>query len=75
MHLVKPRQATRDRPDIVVEVLSPGTKANDRGRKLRMFAQYGVPEYWIIDPDACTLEILSLRGEHYRDGSGAERRG
>jgi Uma2 family endonuclease len=63
--LVKPRGATRDRPDIVVEVLSPITEANDRGRKLRMFARYGVPEYWIIDPDVCTLEILSLQGEQY----------
>jgi Uma2 family endonuclease len=65
-HLVKPRTATRARPDIAIEILSPSTRSNDRGRKLRMFAHYGVPEYWIIDPDACTLEILSLEGEHYR---------
>ena len=33
----------------MIEVLSPGTRANDRGRKLQMFAHYGVPEYWIVD--------------------------
>jgi Uma2 family endonuclease len=66
IHLIKPSGATRVRPDIVVEILSPSTKGNDRGRKLRMFEQYGVPEYWIIDGDACTLEILSLEGVHYR---------
>lgn len=64
--LVRPRRmVTRDRPDIAVEVLSPSTAANDRGCKKRMFARFGVPEYWIVDADACTLEILSLQGEHY----------
>ena len=62
-HVIKPDKVTRDRPDIAVEVLSPGTKRNDRGRKLRMFARYGVPEYWILDPVEHTLEILSLRGD------------
>jgi Uma2 family endonuclease len=66
IHLLKPRATTRVRPDIAVEILSPSTKSNDRGRKLRMFERYGVPEYWIIDGDDCTLEILSLEGEHYR---------
>jgi Uma2 family endonuclease len=64
-HVVKPDKVTRDRPDIAVEVLSPGTERNDRGRKLRMFARYGVPEYWILDPVEHTLEILSLRGDFY----------
>jgi Uma2 family endonuclease len=64
-HLIKPDKVTRDRPDLAVEVLSPGTEGNDRGRKLRMFARYGVPEYWILDPVDHTLEILSLRGDFY----------
>jgi Uma2 family endonuclease len=64
-HLVQLDTVTRDRPDLTVEVLSPGTEENDRGRKLRMFARYGVPEYWILDPVEHTLEILSLRGDFY----------
>jgi Uma2 family endonuclease len=64
-HVVNPGKVTRDRPDLAVEVLSPGTESNDRGRKLRMFARYGVPEYWILDPVEHTLEILSLRGDLY----------
>jgi Uma2 family endonuclease len=55
----------RHRPDIVVEILSPTTEGNDKGRKLRMFARYEVPEYWMIDTDERTLEIRSLRGEFY----------
>jgi Uma2 family endonuclease len=64
-HLINPDKVTRDRPDLAVEVLSPGTESNDRGRKLRMFARYGVPEYWILDPVDHTLEVLSLRGSFY----------
>ena len=50
LHLLRLDAVTRAVPDIVVEVLSPSTAAIDRGRKMRMFARYGVPEYWIVDP-------------------------
>jgi Uma2 family endonuclease len=52
-------------PDIVVEVLSPSTASNDRGRKMRMFLRYNVPEYWIVDPVAERIEIYSLAGTEY----------
>jgi Uma2 family endonuclease len=74
-HLIKPRELTRDRPDIAVEVLSPTTRGNDLGRKLRMFARYEVPEYWILDADQRTLDIRSLRGAFYEvtvKASGAD---
>lgn len=56
---------TRDRPDIAVEVLSPSTTATDRGKKLQMFARYGVPEYWIVDPKGCRIEVLTLGDAGY----------
>jgi Uma2 family endonuclease len=65
-HLIKPRVATRYRPDIAVEVLSPTTKSNDLGRKLRMFARYEVPEYWILDTDQRTIDVRTLRGSFYQ---------
>ncbi len=52
-------------PDLAVEVLSPSTTSNDRGRKMRMFQRYGVPEYWIVDPIAETLEIYRLAESAY----------
>jgi Uma2 family endonuclease len=60
-HLVDMRAATHVRPDLAVEVLSPSTAARDRGRKMAMFANYGVPEYWIVDPVNNTLEVHALR--------------
>jgi Uma2 family endonuclease len=37
-------------PDLVVEVLSPGTATYDQRRKLGWFRRYGVRECWIVDP-------------------------
>ena len=59
-HLVQLDAPIRDAPDLAVEILSPSTAATDRGRKMQMFARYGVREYWIIDPVEERLEIHTL---------------
>ena len=53
------------RPDLVVEIVSKSSRRYDRVTKLRWYAGLGVPEYWIIDPEARTLEDLVLHGETY----------
>lgn len=52
-------------PDLVVEVVSPGTGGIDRVRKMALYASAGVPEYWIADPRRKTFVINVLRGEEY----------
>ncbi len=52
----------RGAPDMVVEILSPATAERDRTIKLDLYAQHGVKEYWIVDPDARKITVL-LRGE------------
>ncbi len=47
-------------PDLVVEVLSPSTRANDRGKKMVSYALGGIPFYWIVDPTARSLEEYRL---------------
>lgn len=47
-------------PDLVVEVASPSTAIYDRREKCDMYARAGVPEYWIADPVARTVEMLVL---------------
>jgi Uma2 family endonuclease len=55
----------RGLPDLVVEILSPGSIRTDRVKKLKLYAAYGIPEYWIISPGKRTIEILTLRAGQY----------
>jgi len=48
-------------PDLVVEVLSPSSIRMDRYRKLALYRDFKIPEYWIVDPAAGSIEVLSLR--------------
>ena len=82
------REIVRERlegaPDLVVEVLSPGTSRRDRGEKLRLYSQAGVREYWVVDPAERQIEFLANRegdfvvvlpaGETYRSPAVPEIR-
>jgi Uma2 family endonuclease len=45
-------------PDLVVEILSPGTRRRDLGRKRAVYDREGVCEYWIVDPEARSITAL-----------------
>ena len=70
-HLVDFDAPTRSAPDLAVEILSPSTRANDRGRKMAMFARFGVQEYWIADPAAACIEVYQLQDTAYRVAAAA----
>lgn len=46
--------------DLVIEVVSPESRARDRGEKFYEYEQGGVGEYWIIDPIRNKLEAYRL---------------
>jgi Uma2 family endonuclease len=46
-------------PDLVVEILSPSTAGRDKVLKRTLYGKYGVREYWMVDPGASTVEILT----------------
>jgi len=52
-------------PDLLVEVLSPGTARRDRGEKLSLYAQSGVREYWVVDPHERQVEFLVNEGGRF----------
>lgn len=53
-------------PDLIVEVLSPGTAKNDKGYKKDLYEKSGVHEYWIVDPSVRSIEAYILTGGKYR---------
>jgi Uma2 family endonuclease len=52
-------------PTLVVEILSPSTTRIDRSRKRQLYAQHGIPYYWIVDPEAGTIEAHGLAEGRY----------
>jgi Uma2 family endonuclease len=74
-HLVHPERAISDPPDLCVEVLSETSRRIDRVDKFAQYARGGVSHYWIVDPDAETIEAFELANKAYdlaAHGSGRE---
>ncbi len=52
-------------PDLVVEILSPGTAAKDLGPKRDLYEEYGVRELWIVHPVEGTIALHVLENGKY----------
>jgi Uma2 family endonuclease len=68
------RKANRAAPDLAIEILSPATAVNDRGRKMQLLARHRVREYWLVDPDTTTIEVYGLNGQQFALASTATGR-
>ncbi len=53
--------------DLVMEIVSgsPSDRERDLVQKRHDYAQAGIPEYWIVDPDEGAITVLWLEGEAY----------
>ena len=54
-------------PDLLVEILSPTTSLRDRREKLALYERFGVPEYWIVNPERTTVQVIRLSGGGYAE--------
>lgn len=59
LHIVTSR-GIEGPPDMVAEILSPGSRNKDKVIKLRTYARFGIREYWIVDTEAQTMELYTL---------------
>ena len=62
-------------PDLAMEVISEGSWQRDRIQKKALYEQFGLPEYWIVDPDSRSIEVFVLVSGGYQlhgKVSGAE---
>ena len=60
-------------PDLIVEVLSPGTANDDKGKKKKVYEACGVKEYFIVDP--VSGEVISLYGKNNKFEEGMPQKG
>ena len=54
-------------PNLLVEILSEGTATRDRRQKLSLYERFGLPEYWIVDPETETVLVFRLEVGKYPD--------
>jgi Uma2 family endonuclease len=52
-------------PTLAVEILSPATTLIDRSTKHQLYARYGVPFFWLVDPEGRTVDAFVLGPEGY----------
>jgi Uma2 family endonuclease len=60
--------------DLVVEIVSPDNPERDTHDKRLDYAEVGIPEYWIVDPEQKTVTVLQLIDQAYSE-HGVFRRG
>jgi Uma2 family endonuclease len=58
-------EGCRGAPDLVVEVLSPGNRAEEMVRKFNLYMKAGIREYWVVAPESKTVQSFVLQNGAY----------
>lgn len=53
-------------PDLIIEILSPATGYYDLTEKKEIYAEFGVKEYWIVDPKKQWVEFYSNESKKFK---------
>jgi Uma2 family endonuclease len=62
-------QPLRFPPSLIIESVSRGHERHDRVTKRRHYAEFGVPNYWILDAFEKSLECLVLKNSQYEQNA------
>ncbi len=54
-------------PDLIVEISSDSTAGRDETLKRQLYAECGVQEYWLVDPEARTITVMLLGEDGYAE--------
>lgn len=55
-------------PDLVVEILSASTEQRDKKLKMDLYARYGIPGYWIVDPnEKLVFQYIFKENRYFRN--------
>lgn len=53
-------------PDWIIEIVSPSTSSQDYVRKLNLYMDAGVREYWIVDPSKSSIFVYYLEKKNFK---------
>ena len=59
------KRACEGVPDLLVEIISPSTFHRDSVEKFQLYEQFGVKEYWLIEPANQVIEVFRLENDKY----------
>lgn len=62
-------------PDLIIEIVSPGSIIRDRVQKKAIYEKAGIAEYWIVDPKYCAVEIYENTPSGFALFNAAEEEG
>lgn len=58
------RRGCKGTPDLVIEILSPSSRRHDRIVKLDLYQRAGVREYWVVNPEDRTVQVMLLKDSY-----------
>jgi Uma2 family endonuclease len=50
-------------PDLIIEILSPSTSKKDLNEKFQLYENFGIKEYWVVDPGNKFIQVFHLQSE------------
>ncbi|MBI5543204.1 MAG: Uma2 family endonuclease [Deltaproteobacteria bacterium] len=53
-------------PNVAVEIVSPSNRSDDELLKKALYAKWGIPEYWVVDPEHAQISVYRAEGGAYR---------
>ena len=56
-------------PILIIEIISPTNESHDRIRKYNVYMNFGVKEYWMINPKLKTIEVYVLEENEYNQSA------
>ena len=71
-HIITPANI-QGAPDLIVEIRSDSTAERDETLKRKLYAERGVKEFWLVDPEAMTITVLLLSGDGYAEMAAHSR--